>query len=89
MVSVQVHRPTVSLRMGTGTDYVGVKPQCSMMPSSALNPPAPSLYKVLGTHQRYKKHKIRGQDDRNSHVLEILNRGCFPQKNSRFGGKGG
>ena len=45
--------------------------------------PAPSLYKVLGTHQRSKKHKIRGQYERHVHVLEILK-----QKISRFVKKG-
>ena len=42
-----------------------------------INSPAPSLYKVLGTHQRSKKHEIRGQYGENSYVLVILKKGCF------------
>ena len=49
--------------------------------------PAPSLNKVLGTHQRSKKHEIRGQDGRNSYLLETLKKGLFFTRNIRDLGK--
>ena len=45
----------------------------------------PLLYKVLGTHQRSKKHEIRGQYGKSLYVLEIcFKKGVFAQKSSRF-----
>ena len=49
--------------------------------------PAPSLYNVLGTHQRSKQHEIRVQNRRNLYVLEILKKGVFLHRKTRGFGK--
>ena len=56
---------------------------------STLGIPAPSLNKVIGTHQCSKKHKIRGYYGRNAHVLEILKKGVFLHRRIRDLGKKG
>ena len=62
---------------------------CDRILSDPIPIPAPSLYKAFGTHQRSKKHEIRGYYKENSHVLEIMKKGVFFAEKSAILGKRG